>query len=108
MRTIKISLSNSKLQATIDEADFNELMTFGINARWQLKNGNVYAVGTPAIPIARFLMDAGTGQTVKYLDGDTLNVTRANLCLARGSGKFRARDLILDKQDQKAETPMSA
>ena len=46
--------------------------------------------------VARVLLDAGVGQSGRYLDGDKSNLRSENLCLAVGSGTRRDRYYLRD------------
>ena len=51
-------------------------------------------------------MDCGKGQIVKYVNGDTKDLRRDNLCLSNGQGKHRARDIIEPRHRLSANRPI--
>jgi hypothetical protein len=93
---IEVSLINCQKNAILHEEVFNDLMSLGISPRWLLMQGHVRCkMGRKRyVSIARLITDCGQKQIIKYLDGEPTNLRTANLVLAEGSAKMRARDNI--------------
>jgi hypothetical protein len=77
----------------MEESDFNELIDLGLPVRWSLRNGVVWARSHGRhIGVARFLLDAKAGETVRYIDNDPTNLLRSNLVKTLGRSVYDARD----------------
>lgn len=76
-----VPLSNSTKTVTLDAVDFESLMAKGISPRWKLSQAGKVMVGDNKT-VARFILGAGKGLHVKYLDNDPTNLRRNNLILA--------------------------
>lgn len=68
----------------------------GLSATWRLHpNGYVMAPCSrssgSSVTVARVLIDTGPGETIRYLDGDKLNLRRCNLNVIQG-GMSKRRD----------------
>src|SRR5258708_4416245 len=107
---VKVSLKESPNFVTLNENDFHELLSLGIRPDWTYNFHSRYVVVVRpnswknAIPVARIIMDAGRGESVKYLNNNTLDLRRKNLIIAPGSAQRRARDFLdSDIFDQKKE-----
>jgi hypothetical protein len=80
-------------RATMLAEDFDFLMKLGLSPAWNLARGYVTATAHLApgghIYVARVLLDASPGQSVQFIDGDPLNMRRANLKLVDNGGSVR-------------------
>lgn len=88
---IGVVLQDSSV-AQVDESDYQLLRASGWLGRWTQRkvSGNNYYPsinhGDKIWPIVRLILDAQKGEKVYYRNGDTNNLTRANLILkAKGS-----------------------
>jgi hypothetical protein len=98
---IQVPLVNSEKKVSIYEEDFKELMRLGVSDRWSLTQGQVMVRvpnRTNLSSIARLLMDAKANQAVKFLNKDKCDLTRGNLVIEKGPGKYDARKALEDKQ----------
>jgi hypothetical protein len=89
--------------ATIDEADLDRLLKGGVSPAWFLNsNGNGLhyvrsnapaAFGVPnLVQVARLIVEPPPGCTVRYLDGNRLNLRRANLAIMAAASRAKARE----------------
>lgn len=92
--------------ALLDGSDYDALLGAGVVGVWHLSTSATNAkryvrayLANPvgrAVTVARVLLGAGDGECVRYLDGNPLNVRRANLRLVRhGVGVHHDRILVL-------------
>ena len=99
-----VALANTDKRATLYAEDYRRLMDAGFTRYWALNgdgHGNAYVMlngYTPngrcgPSPVARFIVDASKGRTVKYADGDRLNLRRENLVIGRGPAKMPAASI---------------
>ena len=77
-------------EAILDLQDYQELQEVGLTGSWFLNNGKYVAVAETKHRgdnehVARLITKAPNGIRVRYRDGDTLNLCRANLSLDGGS-----------------------
>lgn len=82
--------------AYIGWADYTRLVSeLGISPYWNIVGNNVLSRNRDNLPVslARFMMDAGPGERVVFIDGNGLNLLRANLQLTPGYGKHETRKL---------------
>ncbi len=99
-----IPLGKSRKYAPIYQEDYELLRELGIGKTWNDGLYSYVSAYCPNIPgsrviVARVLLNAGEGQTVRYLDGDRTNLRRENLILMKDSrAKRRDRD-YLDKKE---------
>src|SRR2546425_2774895 len=92
---VKVKLANSKVKATVDRADYEELMQLGVSPRWIFAQGQVCVTQKRRpVSVARMILDAGEGHKVRFLDQNQLNLRRSNLALDVGTGKYRALDKV--------------
>lgn len=94
---VTIPMSNGDHRAILNLVDFNELMAIKVSPIWRYMSGQVFETGAAKISIARLIMDAGLKQKVQHCNQNTLDMRRSNLVLAKGGGKYRARDRILNR-----------
>jgi hypothetical protein len=98
---IQRPLTNSDREVSIYEEDFKELLRLGIDPRWSLTQGQVM-VRVPnrnnLSNVARLLMDAKANQVVKFLNKDKCDLTRENLVIEKGPGKYDARKVLEQEQ----------
>jgi hypothetical protein len=85
---VLVRLRHTDEQAYLDAADFDNLLERGIPTDW-VRNPSSYmkvAVrlkGDPNLtPIARLIVQAGEGTSVRYIDDNVLNLRRSNLLLS--------------------------
>ena len=69
---------SGKASATIDLADYEELLSLGVSPNWRVSN---FSVASGQYLVSRILMDAKAGQRVRYLDKNSFNLRRSNLYL---------------------------
>lgn len=88
--------------ATIWKEDFDFLLKLGMSANWS-KIGTSYVACNSGkakgnkLQVARVLMDAGSGECIRYLDGNPFNLRRENLVVIASKRAFRRdRDLLPD------------
>lgn len=86
----------------IDGADFDRLLEGGVSPAWFL-NGNGKGLhyvraqarrfGVPnLVQVARLITEPPPGCTVRYLDGNRLNLRRANLAIVAAASRAKARE----------------
>lgn len=106
----RVSLGRSGTKfAEIWRDDWEFLRKLGTPENWNSvgSNGHV-TVCTPRasgnhIAVGRILLNAGPGETVRYLDGNPLNLRRENLRLVKGGWACRRdRDYLRSTQNTKA------
>jgi hypothetical protein len=110
MRTVKVrhySLDGLKLVditlrdgevCTLEQADFEELLKSGTPAAWKMFLNNVaVSLNKKNVQIARLLLDPDTGRSIRYLDGNPLNLRKDNLIVTNGRSRFRDRKLLPHK-----------
>ncbi len=66
----------------------------GLSCTWRMHpNGYVmapaYLAKGGSVTVARVLMDTGAGETIRYMDGDKLNLRRDNLYVIEGGNSTR-------------------
>jgi len=84
--------------AVIDAEVYDRLWSTGLNLALSLNSTGQVMLYLPReigsvsdyATLSRIVMGAGHGQVVKYRNGDKLNLTKANLYLAKGQGQFQA------------------
>ena len=87
-------------EVAIWEDDYNFVRRLGLSGNWtKLLNNHVIATAPKAsgnhVLVARVLLDAKAGQSVRYLDGNPLNLRRENLQLIERGGSIRRdRDFL--------------
>lgn len=85
---------DTKAYAMIERGDYAFLVRLGLSPNWNLSaKGYPTAGATRAtggrVSVARVLMDAGPGQTVRYRDSNPRNLRRENLELVKGGHALR-------------------
>lgn len=84
--------------AVIDADDYDRLWNTGLKLTLSLNSVGTVMLCLPReagsvsdlATLSRIVMAAGHGQVVKHRNGDKLDVTKANLYLAKGQGQFQA------------------
>jgi len=86
--------------ATVDADDYDSWVAAGLSTNWYLNASGsgsssrlMFSLTTAAgsmAGVARYLLRAGAGERVRYLDGDRLNLRRSNLGLTQGYAKAAA------------------
>jgi hypothetical protein len=99
--------------AVIDAADLDRLLDIGLHPVWHLNGANGFryvrarfSVGHLApnkVQVARAIMEPLPGFIVKHLDGDRLNLRRANLVCVKGVSQAKARERFFDQLPIAAE-----
>lgn len=88
------------LCAVIWKEDFDFLIRLGITANWTKGGSNYVTCNSSKVPgnklqVVRVLLNAGPGEKVRYLDGNSYNLRRENLIVVPSSyAKRRDRDFI--------------
>ena len=88
------------IEAAIWEDDYNFVRSLGLSGNWtKLLNKHVVATAPKAsgnhVLVARVLLDAKAGQSIRYFDGNPLNLRRENLQLIARAGSIRRdRDFL--------------
>lgn len=99
-----VPLGKSGKSAPIYQEDYEALLGYGVSKTWNDGLYSYVSAYCPNIPgsrviVARVLLNAGEGQTVRYLDGDRTNLRRENLILMKDSrAKRRDRDYLNKKE----------
>ncbi len=105
---VRVPLAKERGVAVLHAEDFDELMRFGITARWYwnvASPGFAYVRCKPPrnlncgtlLSVSRLIMEALPGMCVRYRDGDRLNLRRDNLYLAE-DGRARGRERSVMEQ----------
>jgi hypothetical protein len=97
----KVLLAAGKGVATLYAEDYGRLMAAGISPFWYLSgngSGNAYVhysepLTGSDLTVARAILGAGAGQAVKHFDGETTNLRRSNLYIAKARYRTYAREL---------------
>lgn len=99
---------NGLRTAVLEEADLRKIVGLGFSTRWHYLNspyGSYVVARTKGShrwqTLARVIMDAPEGHTVKYHDGNTLNLRRSNLYLAPSTRQIQSIFKKLDKECKK-------
>lgn len=97
---VSLKLGNVDQEAVLLRSDFEALQKIGLSYSWSLTDtGYVIASERNAkgrqVTVSRCILGAGPGQTVRFRDGDKLNLRRENLVLIEGGSALRRdRDLV--------------
>jgi hypothetical protein len=108
-----IPLGKSGNYAAIYKEDYDYLIQLEVSKTWNdgtLGYVTAYCKSIPGtrVAIARVLMDAGEGETVRYLDGDRTNLRRNNLIKMKDCrAKRRDRDYLRLNKDKTAEVEVA-
>ena len=102
---VRVPLGRSgKKFAELWQDDWDFLLKLGASSYWNSVgdhgHGTVCARGATGnhVAIARVLLDAGPGETVRYLDGNKFNLRRENLRLvSSGWACRRDRDYLKER-----------
>lgn len=93
-----------KGEALIYLEDFNELVALGLSPSWNITPQN-YVIAPAAqapgnsVQVARVLLDAGPGQRVRYINGNTLDLRGRNILLFNANGAMRRdRDFVTKRR----------
>lgn len=100
---VHVALANSNLRATLHAEDYRRLTDVGFTRHWQHAKdgrGNAYATlgaynpkGVDClVSVARLITQAKAGQSVRYADGNPLNLRTENLKLMKGTARYCAAD----------------
>lgn len=100
---VHVALANSNQRATLYAEDYQRMMAAGFTRHWQHAKdgrGNAYATlgaynpkGVDClVSVARLIAQAKAGQSVRYADGNPLNLRTENLKLMRGTARYSAAD----------------
>ena len=88
-------------RAIVEKDDYSFLQRLGLSCTWTINNGYVQApckkVKGHSLYVARVLLDAMPGQTMRYRDKNPLNLTRSNLLLVEAHKATRRDRLELLK-----------
>lgn len=91
---VRVPLAKNMGTAVLDAPDFERLMALGLSPHWYLngtnKHGYVRAglnTRGNGVGVARVILGLGAGRIVKYRDGDSKNLMRSNLVVAKGAAK---------------------
>ena len=91
---VSVPLINSKQIAILNQSDYQELISIGVDPRWKLARSQVFERGRTLVSIARLIANAKKGEKVQYKDGNQLNLRRKNLVISIGAGKHTERDRL--------------
>ena len=102
---VPLGREGRKGTAKIWKDDLEFLFRLGLSPSWGTVLGAyVTAAARLAhgqhVMVARVLMDAGVGQSIRYLDGDRSNLRRENIQVVTGSGIRRDRDYLRVQQNK--------
>jgi hypothetical protein len=100
---VHVALANSSLRATLYADDYRRLTDAGFSRHWQHAKdgrGNAYATLSAyspegvdgLVPVARLIIQAEAGKSVRYADGNPLNLRTENLKLMKGTARYSAAD----------------
>jgi len=100
---VHVALANSNQRATLYAEDYQRMMAAGFTRHWQHAKdgrGNAYATLGAYNPegvdclvfVARLITQAKAGQSVRYADGNPLNLRTENLKLMKGTARYSATD----------------
>jgi len=91
---VKVPLANTELVATVDSDSYDKLIETGISTNWNFnkaspkENGYVRtALNGSRVCVARLIVQAKPKENVHYLNGDTLDLRKENLYVAKGNSK---------------------
>ena len=86
----------------LEKQDFDELIRLGVPATWRFFLGNVIvSLNKKNVQIARLLLDLDRGRSIKYLNGNRLDLRRSNLIVTNGKSKVRDRSLLPHRYNNK-------
>jgi hypothetical protein len=76
-----IPLVNSPKRVEMYEEDLKGLIDRGIPLMWKLSLGRAFIIGKrgKGTTVARYVVDAGNNEKVRFVDGNGLNMRRENL-----------------------------
>ena len=112
---VRVPLGRSGLKfAEIWRDDWDFVLKLGASPNWNCvgEHGHVTVCARGAsgnhIAVGRILLDAGPGETVRYLDGNKFNLRRENLRLvSSGWACRRDRDYLREREAASFALPQS-
>jgi len=87
-----VALSNSDKVAIIDVADYEKLVPLLGNRKWRLNGDGTYTYvrsklkNRTLVTVARLILDNPWRASVRYVNGDPLDLRRSNLTVSYGGG----------------------
>lgn len=98
---VHVALANTDQRATLYTEDYRRLSVAGFSQHWQhAKDGRGNAYPTLGaynpkgvdclVSVARLIIQAKAGQSVRYADGNPLNLRTENLKLMKGTARYSA------------------